>query len=106
MSTSRDVTSQCPSYEELAMYAQAGPVSADLDPHIQACPACLGEVRLMHQDAHAVSCLADYLRSPCQSPGATSQAGFDPIPEVDGYVLQGEIARGAQGIVYRAVQEH
>ncbi len=97
----------CPSYEALAMYAQSCSEQTAVDAHVQACPSCEHEVKLMREDAHAISRYASFLIEPRPDAGTAPRPhGPSFSAEIDGYVLAGEIARGAQGIVYRAVQRH
>jgi tetratricopeptide (TPR) repeat protein len=84
----------CPSDEDVLAFAweERGEQHAAIARHLQDCAAC----RELVDEARHDSALFAELQ------GAV-RAGGQP-PEVPGYRLEGELARGGQGIVYRALQ--
>jgi len=76
--------------QELALDA-AEPERRDAE-HLDACPVCRARVEALRRDADLFHELREATRRP------------EGPPRVPGYRLEGELRRGGQGIVYRAVQ--
>ncbi|MEM6672960.1 MAG: serine/threonine-protein kinase [Planctomycetota bacterium] len=87
----------CPDVDALRRYLRGDSDEALVD-HVERCPAC----------ADRLAALRDDVELELQLLMARSLAGADPIPQalpsIEGYEVEGEIHRGGQGVVYRALQ--
>jgi serine/threonine protein kinase/Tfp pilus assembly protein PilF len=95
----RETTETCPTRDELERFASGGCGDDRTQTHIESCDRCAAEIERIRADndllAQFVHANLDRLDAPTQA--STTSA-------VPGYELQDEIHRGAQGVVYRAVQ--
>jgi tetratricopeptide (TPR) repeat protein/predicted Ser/Thr protein kinase len=91
----------CPALEALEAHSEGQPGSAPLAEHLQRCDRCrerLAEIR-------ANNAMLDRLRS--LTTGSTDLGGDGgclAAPDVPGCIMLGEVHRGGQGVVYRALQ--
>jgi WD40 repeat protein len=65
--------------------------------HVESCPDCQHCLERL-SDGPTVE-FADALPMP------SSDSGADALPDIPGYVIQGELGRGGMGVVYRAEQQ-
>ena len=95
----RESTETCPTREELERFASASCGDDRTQTHIESCDRCAAEIDRIRADndllAQLVHANIDRLDAPRQASVAAA---------VPGYELHDEIHRGAQGVVYRAVQ--
>ena len=88
---------RCPSTETLYLFL-SGCAEGQVDPeHLETCAHCRGEVERIAADEALVTELLDA----CHGGEAVAAAGE---PKVEGYVLEGALHRGGQGVVYRGRQ--
>ncbi|MEK6702515.1 MAG: serine/threonine-protein kinase [Planctomycetota bacterium] len=102
----------CPSEETLILLAagvdDAATRAAAL--HAAACPMCKSQLALLVRDEHFVAGVRGMISAPLAGPGAGRSEEYRRREEeaqafiLPGYAVEGEIHRGGQGIVYRAVQ--
>lgn len=86
----------CPSLEALEQLASGGSIDNAVIDHAQNCASCQGRVREIRQNLALLPDLA-MLQTP--SPTWTG-----PEHSIEGYDIHDTIARGSQGVVYRATQ--
>ena len=87
---------RCPSPDELDSIAGGAEVSDAVRAHIARCESCASAISLARFAGRFSSVMRDELER---------DAHTSAMPNIFGYACTGEIARGGQGVVYRAVQE-
>ncbi len=90
----------CPSDEAWAAVSGGMPLTPSLASHLSACDRCRSTLDLLGIDDRFSRRFASVMR-PDAGPRDTQDQG---PPDVPGYSIEGELARGGQGVVYRAVQ--
>lgn len=95
----------CPSREQLELYAAGASDLREVADHLPRCPVCREIVARIAEDARL---MGDFLRA---NRGAVTAGAAEPRPDggigeevVPGFRIEGEIHRGGQGVVYRAIQ--
>jgi tetratricopeptide (TPR) repeat protein/predicted Ser/Thr protein kinase len=88
--------SGCPEASELERLAEGAPVSPAQREHLAGCPACQERLAQSRNDVAFLTRVRQ-LAGPALSP--------EGAPRIAGYRIQGVVNRGAQGVIYRGVQE-
>lgn len=95
----------CPSREQLELYAAGASDLREVADHLPRCPVCREIVARIAEDARL---MGDFVRANRVPTGAGSAdapldggIGEEVVP---GFRVEGEIHRGGQGVVYRAIQ--
>ncbi len=86
----------CPSTIELERLAEGAPATPEQSAHLLACESCRERVDASRRDATFLTRVR-HLVAPALAP--------DGSPRIAGYRVQEVISRGAQGVVYKGVQE-
>ncbi|MFQ5430116.1 MAG: tetratricopeptide repeat protein [Phycisphaerae bacterium] len=112
MADSHDPRSPCPPDDRLHAFADLGPEAyrdddAELARHLETCEPCRARLEAIRKDNALMAALAATPRRNTQTldeTGPPSPAPMGPA-SIPGYDIVSEIQRGAQGVVYRAIQQ-
>lgn len=104
----------CPTRTQLELFAAGSHDASFVASHLPACPVCREIVRQLQANNNLV---AEFVAANRTAAGSGSQSGLRKTPRgpldaaetsatevVPGFRVEGEIHRGAQGVVYRAEQ--
>ncbi|MBL8764258.1 MAG: serine/threonine protein kinase [Phycisphaerae bacterium] len=86
----------CPGEETIERVAAGEALSAELEAHVSSCGRCREALARARDDARFLTRARELV---------TEDLGPRDAPRLSGYRVQGVISSGAQGVVYRAVQE-
>lgn len=88
--------SRCPDEVQLEMFAMGETIAAWVGEHVRSCAACAAQLETIKQDAAFLTRVKTL---------AAENLGPEGAPRIPGYRTLGVLNTGAQGVVYRAVQE-
>lgn len=92
----------CPRASELEAFAASHDPDPGVRAHVSACLECMQEVREIRENHRFLS---EHLGAIGDHLATFSEGAVSPVAgEVPGYEFVGEIGRGGQGVVFRAVQ--
>ncbi len=86
----------CPSPAEVDRFAIGHPATPETEAHFEHCPSCRAKVEAARHDSAFLGRVRELV-------GQT--LGPDGAPRLQGYRVVQQVSEGAQGVVYRAVQE-
>ena len=87
-------SSSCPTLEDLDQFVATGSSDECINQHLRSCDSCSEQLLRVRDNAAFLARL----------PRRTESAAVGVVESIEGFEILGEIHRGGQGIVYRAVQ--